>query len=68
MSGFKIIFFVYSHFFLSYHEKATELYTSLLRSCRLSVYHTWMSESRLVSFPTAQQANLPACFTPFLLC
>ena len=36
--------------------------TSSLRSCRPSVYRTKMGESRQVSFPKAQQANLPACF------
>ena len=35
-------------------------YTSSLRSCRPSVYHTKMGESRQVPFPTAQ-VNLPAC-------
>ena len=36
-------------------------YTSSLRSCQPSVYMTKMGKSRKVSFPTAQQVNLPAC-------
>ena len=48
-------------FILLSRESDLSAITSSLRSYRPSVYHTRVGESRQVPFPTAQQANLPAC-------
>ena len=55
-------FFSCGIFILLLQEKPSMRYESLLRSCQPSVYHIKMGKSHYkVSFPMAQQVNLPAC-------
>ena len=54
-------FCILLHIYPPTTRKQSMHYTSLLRSCRPSVYHNKTGESRKVPFPTAQQVNLPAC-------
>ena len=64
-SPFAIVFSVFlvfsCIFILLSRESDQSVVTSLLRSCRPSVYHIKMGESRSVPFPTAHYVNLPAC-------
>ena len=49
------------HIYSPITRKRSMRCASLLRSCRPSVYHAKMGESRQVPFPTAQHVNLPTC-------
>ena len=54
--------FVFScTFILLSRESDQNAMTSSLMSCRPPVYRTKTGESRSVSFPPAQQVNLPTC-------
>ena len=54
-------FCILLHIYPAITRRQSMRYTSSLRSCQPSVYHTKMGDSRFAPFPTEQQANLPAC-------
>ena len=59
---FRMFLVVFSCLFiLLSRESDQSTITILLRSCRPSVYHGKIEESRYLPFPTALQINLPAC-------